>query len=267
MVITVSRRRRGHSESICRSRGYSHLALLSVALLLHAVTAHAQIEIAPYVGAYRPTSILGSGAGVAVKQQRSIALGIRVTHWWPGRLGIEGTLGYAPSRLNGLCTQSPPCEPPSNPVSGIRGNETAHVITASVDGLLRVTPPRSRVGLHVGAGLGLVTHGGFAYPDWYAGPTTFVSAIVKLGASINLTRRVAVRLDAEDFVFPAHVGRCFRTGAGGGVVCDLWDAVALGPLSGLKVLPTPAVVQNDLVLSLALTVTLDRLRLGTGSGE
>lgn len=250
-----------------RTRGHWALALPSAALMLHTVAAHAQIEIAPYVGAYRPTSILGSAAGVAVKQHRSIALGIRVTHWWPGRLGIEGTLGYAPSRLDGLCTESPPCEPPSNPISGIRSNETAHVITVSADGLLRVTSPRSRVGLHVGAGLGLVTHGGFAYPDWYAGPTTFVSAIAKLGASIKLTRRVAARLDAEDFVFPAHVGRCFRTGAGGGVVCDIWDAVALGMPNPLKVFPTASVVQNDLVLSLSLTVTLDRTRLGTGSGE
>ena len=229
------------------------LALLSAALgLLHAVTAHAQVEIAPYVGAFRPTSILGSGAGVAVKQQRSIALGIRVTHWWPGHLGIEGTLGYAPSRLNST-------EP---------ATENAHVLTVSARGLLRITSPRSRVGLHVGAGLGLVNHGGFAYPDWYAGPTTFLSAIAKLGASIKLTRWVAVRLDAEDFVYPAHVGRCFRTGAGGGVACDIWDAGELGTVGGgFRVTPTPTVVQNDLVISLALAVTLDRTRLGTGSGE
>jgi hypothetical protein len=230
------------------------LACLSAALgLLHPVAAHAQIEIAPYAGTYRPTSILGSGAGVTLKQQPSIALGVRVTHWWPDHLGIEGTLGYAPSPLKG--TQDP------SPV-------TAHVLTASAQGLLRVTSAMARVGLSLGGGVGLVTHGGFAYPPWYVGPVTFLGGIANVGASIRLTKRVAVRLDAEDFIYSAHVGRCTRSGAPGGGACDIWNAGELGSVGGgFKVTPTASVVQNDLVLSVALTVILDRTRLGTGSVE
>ena len=126
------------------------LTLLSAAIgLLHAAPAHAQVEIAPYAGVYRPTSILGSGAGVTLKQRPSVALGVRVTHWWPGHLGIEGTLGYAPSPLKG--TQDP------SPVA-------AHILAASAQGLLRVTSPMARVGLYMGGGVGLVAHGGFGVP-------------------------------------------------------------------------------------------------------
>ena len=223
-----------------RPRSRWGLALLTLGLL-HAVAAHAQEEIAPYAGVYRPTSILGSGAGVTLKHRPSIALGLRVTHWWPGHLGIEGTLGYAPSPLKG--TQDP------SPV-------TAHVLTASVQGLLRVTSAVARVGLYMGGGVGLVAHGGFAYPTWYAGPTTFFGGIANLGASSRLTKRVAVRFDAADFIYSVYVGRCTRTGAPGGGACDIWNAGELGSVGGgFKVTPTAGVVQNDLVLSLALTVT------------
>src|SRR5437764_4202200 len=64
-----------------------------------AARAQTQLEFAPYLGLYWPTSILASGGGETLKQQRSVTLGMRVTKWWPGRLGVEGTVGYAPSPL------------------------------------------------------------------------------------------------------------------------------------------------------------------------
>ena len=235
--------KREHSASAYWGRANARLglALLSVALgLLHTEAAHAQIEIAPYAGAYRPTSILGSGAGVTLKQRPSIALGVLVTHWWPGHLGIEGTLGYAPSPLKG--TQDP------SPVS-------AHILAASAQGLLRVTSAKARVGLQMGGGVGLVNHGGFAYPPWYAGPTTFLGGIASVGASIRLTKRLAVRFDAEDFIYSAYVGRCTRTGAPGGGACDIWNAGELGSGGTSSATPTASVVQNDLVLSVGFALT------------
>ena len=218
------------------------LALLSVAVgLVHAETAHAQVEIAPYVGVYRPTSILGSGAGVTLQHRPSIVLGLRATHWWPGRLGIEGTLGYTPSPLKG--TQDP------SPVS-------ANIFAASAQGLLRVTSAPARVGLYTGAGVGLANHGGFAYPSWYDGPTTFFGGVVNVGAAIRLTGRLTLRFNAEDFIYSAHVGGCTRTGAPGGGACDIWNAGELGSVGGgFKVTPTASVVQNDLVLSVGFALT------------
>src|SRR5713226_7443386 len=63
------------------------------------VAAQKRLELVAYVGRYRPTSILGSGAGVTLKQQASVTEGARLTLWWPGRLGIEATVGAAPSAL------------------------------------------------------------------------------------------------------------------------------------------------------------------------
>jgi hypothetical protein len=201
-----------------------------------ASAAQTQLEFGLYVGRYRPTSILASGAGVTLKQQGSTTRGIRVTKWWSGRLGIEGTVANAPSALwsslNGL-------------------THPAQVLTVSAKALLQVTPPAGRAGLHVGGGLGLVDHSGDAYPRWYVGPTTFLSGIANVGASIKLTRWMVVRFDAEDFVYPAHVGDCTRTRSGG--ACDIWTvAVLTNP--PITATPTAAVVQNDFVLSLGFAL-------------
>jgi hypothetical protein len=148
------------------------------------VAAQKRLELVAYVGRYRPTSILGSGAGVTLKQQASVTEGARLTLWWPGRLGIEATVGSAPSALwsslNGL-------------------NYPAAVQTASAKVLLQVTPPAARAALRVGGGVGRVGHSGNAYPTWYVGPTTFLGGIANVGASIKLTPWLVVRFDAEEF--------------------------------------------------------------------
>ena len=70
-----------------------------------AVPAQTQLEIAPYIGLYQPTTILGLEdadglpAQNAVRHRGSVTAGIRVTTWWPGRLGVEASVGYAPSAL------------------------------------------------------------------------------------------------------------------------------------------------------------------------
>jgi hypothetical protein len=171
---------------------------------------------------------------VTLKQQGSITLGMRMTKWWSGRLGIEGTVGNAPSALwsslNGL-------------------TYPAQVLTVSAKALLQVTPPAARAALHVGGGVGFVGHGGDAYPTWYVGPTTFLSGIANVGASIKLTRWMIVRFDAEDFVYSAHVGDCTRTRSGG--VCDIWTTAVLTRMTAT---PTGSVLQNDFVLSLGFAL-------------
>jgi hypothetical protein len=200
-----------------------------------AAAAQTQWEFGLYVGGYRPTSILASGAGVTLKQQGGTTVGIRMTKWWSGRLGIEGTVANAPSAL----------------WSSLRGlTYPAQVLTVSAKALLQVTPP-ARAALHVGGGLGLVGHSGDAYPPWYVGPTTFLSGIVNVGANIKLTRWMVLRFDAEDFVYSAHVGDCTRTGASQGGACDIWDTAVL-TRPPITATPTSSVVQNDLVLSLGL---------------
>ena len=198
-----------------------------------AARAQTQLEFAPYLGLYWPTSILASGGGETLKQQRSVTLGMRVTKWWPGRLGVEGTVGYAPSPLWS---------------SQYGFTFPAHVLTVSGKAFLRVTSPAAWAALHVGGGVGLVGHGGDAYRPWYVGPKTFVGGVANARAVMKLARWVALQLDAEDFVYSARIGRCTRTKGGNDGVCDLWNAtLAAGG-------PTGSTRQSDLVLSLGFAL-------------
>jgi hypothetical protein len=123
----------------------------------------------------------------------------------------------------------------------------AHVSTVSAKALLRVPLPAVRGVLLVGGGLGAVGHGGDAYPGWYSGPKTFLGVIANLGGVSKLAGPVGLRFDAEDFVYPAHLGPCTRTGPGSGSVCDVVGETA-GPSTGSR-------LQNDIVLSLGLALT------------
>lgn len=213
-------------------------ALLGAACgVLGTVSAQTHLELTPYVGLYRPTSILASDSGNTVKQQSSVSLGIRVTKWWQGRLGIEGTIGSAPSSLVSNFAYF------GGPVY------SAQVLTVSVKALVRLTPPAARATLHVGGGVSLVDHSGAAYPTWYTGPRTFFGGIASAGAVINLARWVALRFDAEDFVYAAHLGPCTRTGPGVGSVCDVYSENA-GRSTGSR-------LQNDVELSLGFALRLE----------
>src|SRR2546429_5001261 len=108
-----------------------------------AARAQTDREFAAYLGLYWPTSILASGGGETLKQQRNVTLGMRVTKWWPGRLGVEGTVGYAPSPLWS---------------SQYGFTFPAHVLTVSAKAFLRVTSPAAWAALHVGGGVGLLGH-------------------------------------------------------------------------------------------------------------
>ncbi len=235
-------------------------ALLSAASgLLFAVAGQAQLEVAPYVGLYRPTTILGSGDGVpadagdTVKHQRSVTVGLRVTKWWPGRLGFEGRIGYAPSSLSSNIMSNSGALPTAG-----TSVYSAHVWTISAEALVRLTPPTRRARLYVGGGVGVVGHGGLAYENSmsysgqnYTGPTTFVGAIGSVGAAITLSRWVSLRLDAEDFLYFAHLGPCGPPNSGYGGVCDVF-----GDNDGRT---TGSRLQDDLVLSLGLALGWSKL--------
>ena len=201
------------------------LALLGAACGVLPLTAQTQLEVAPYVGLYWPTGALASEGGVRLQEQTSLTKGARVSLWGPGRLGIEGAVGYAPSGIWSSLT-------------GL--TYPAHVVTGSVKARLRVTPPAARAALQVAGGVGVVGHQGYAYPPWYTGPFSFVGGIVNASAVIKLVRWVGVRFDAEDFVHAAHLGPCTRSIGG---VCQVYNN---------SVPPTSSRLQNDLVLSVGV---------------
>ena len=226
--------------------------LLTIAWAIpRAVTAQTQIEVAPYMGRYQPTTILGSGDGVpadagdTVKHLGSGTWGIRVTKWGPGRLGLEASGGYASSALWSKTNDG------GGPL--FTAVYPAHVLTVSAKALLQVPLAALRGVLHVGGGLGAVVRGSAyngGYVNWYSGPRTFVGVIANLGGVIKLTGPVGLRIDAEDFVYLAHLGPCTRTGPGTGSVCDVFGNAA-GRTTGSR-------LQNDIVLSLGLALAARR---------
>ena len=220
------------APSRLRSCGF---ALLGVFCSLPPLAAQTQWE--PYIGLYWPTNILASDSGRTVKHQSSVALGLRVTKWWPSQWGFEASFGYAPSSLMSTYATSI-----QRPAYG------AHVLTVSAQALLRLTPPAARARLRVGAGLSLVGHGGgSAYPEWpdYMGPRTFVGGIASLGGVINLNNWLGLRIDAEDYVYVAHIGPCGISELGFGV-CDVHG--------GHTLKSTGSRLQNDFVLSLGFSM-------------
>src|SRR5437867_8770102 len=79
-----------------------------------AARAQTQLEFAPYLGLYWPTSILASGGGETLKQQRSVTLGMRVTKWWPGRLASKEPWAM-PQALFGAANMGSPSPPTCSP--------------------------------------------------------------------------------------------------------------------------------------------------------
>ena len=214
------------------------------------LTAQAQLEFAPYVGSYRPTSIIGIGDGSfpnpntppqgvrdTVRQLNSAARGIRVTKWGPGRLGFEATVGYAPSSL-------------WSSLAYTARVYDAHVLTMSLKALQRVTPPQARAALYVGGGVVLVDHGGEAWNSdaSYHGPKMFVGGIANAGAAVKPVGWLRVRFDAEDFVYFAHLGPCTRSGPGSGGVCDVfgeWAARTTGARLQNELVPNRSAATNS----------------------
>ncbi len=190
------------------------------------------LDFVPYVGFYVPTTNMMNPAfaGVpAMTQRSSIILGARVTWSLPSHVGIEGTLGYAPSNVDpgatyGCCN-------------------AAHVITASA----RVLAPLLFAGgaplLRVGGGMGVVSHGGRAYAN--TSGATSIAGIASAGMAFRLgPTPLTLRLDAEDYMFNSRLGAepgCDRGGYTGFCGQLLRASGAFKPQ-----------FQHDLVLSVGL---------------
>jgi hypothetical protein len=209
------------------------------AALIAAPSAPAQrgLDFVPFAGFYAPTTNMMNPAfpGVPAMTQRSSVLGGRVTWWLPSRVGIEGTLAYAPSNVNPSATYD--C------------CDAAHVITASA----RVLAPVLSVGgsplLRVGGGMGVVSHGGRAYAN--TSGATSIAGIASAGMALRLgPTPLMLRLDAEDYLFKPHLGAqpgCDRAGYTGFCGQLLRAPTAFKPQ-----------FQNDVVLSVGLAFAAGR---------
>ena len=204
-----------------------------------AAVAQSRVDLEPYAGLFIATTSLTS-SGV-LKQESSLSLGTRLITWLPGRVGLQWTVNYAASGVTPTGADSS-CACGSFPFPG---PSSAHVIAASTQVIARVSPAAATTTFHVGGGIGLVGHGGAAYTvDTYErNRTTAVSGILTAGAAFRLGQSLALRVDAEDYLFPTDFHCRYTYGTRG--VC--WAVNQAGT-------PSSSTLQNDLVLSLGLAV-------------
>lgn len=222
------------------------------------VVAQVSFEFLPYgAGVYFPTQkLLDHYNSVSLKQKTQVAVGGRLTLWWTSRVGAEVSVGWSPSGVSTVGAQPP--------------ESSAHVTTASVRVLRRMSPEGSPWLLRLGGGLGYVSRGGAAYNDTDGSPgvcgTSRFAGVVSAGAAHKFGHRLVLRLDAEDYMYSSGLyvhgesPGCGPSGspyAGSGVyqcrglgqVCDFFESA--GPTGG-----APYRFQNDLVLSFGLALVM-----------
>jgi hypothetical protein len=188
-----------------------------------------KIEFTPFVGMYLPTAneiefrdVVTTGDKVTAKHKTTVIFGGRLSARVTDRVAVEGSFGYAPSKVEGTYTD------PSNATQS--SDTTGHVILASARVLVGFGPNAGSASWHLILGGGLVSHGGPAY-DGTSGLTDF-GGIAGVGAKFKVGPSLAIRVDVEDNLFSAR----FTDDASG--------------------TQTASMFQNDLVLLLGLAVPL-----------
>jgi hypothetical protein len=157
-----------------------------------ALAQQVMVDINPFGGIYFPISDLIDQdiEGVAVKGSQKLGplFGARVTVWLNESFGVEGGFAYAISDAE----QELP----------VASDTSANVMLATVKGLYQFAPsPGTPFMLHFGAGGALIMHGGDAYEDLEG--TMDIGATIIFGGTYDVSDMVAIRFDAQDFMYQA----------------------------------------------------------------
>lgn len=161
-------------------------------------------EFVPYIGVYMPTGELarttitpdvGIPIILDVEQKTAFMFGARLMAWWSAVWGWEGNFGYALSDASvtadggvDACAQAEDL------------NCSSSVWTASSKILARWEPSDNGSWyLFGGLGLAVIGHVGEIWTNGEA--TTDLGGVIAVGGVIDLSRRFAIRLDVEDFVY------------------------------------------------------------------
>lgn len=173
-------------------RGAAALLALIVAF---PSTASAQVryELGPFVAYYRPAGTFGPTSVYSVtlparpSDKAGPALGVRGRMWMPNRYGVEVQVARAFSTVGQVFTPAGP-----------RGPTSVRVLSVAVLGLYEVTSTE-RVLLWLGAGGGLVRHGGDSYGS-YGSPES-VAGATGIGCDIRLRGRLSAALGLTTYVY------------------------------------------------------------------
>ncbi len=181
------------------------LAITGLLALLAAAPALGQpaVEITPTMGVYIPTGNLveqqiyvdNDAVTAELDHKSGLAIGGRVTVWLPTGIGLEGSYLYAMSDAR-----------ESASFGGLSGSasEDAHVGLGAAKLLYKLgAVPAAPMTFHLGVGLAVISHGGKYWDLVNVDGTTDVGGVIGLGASLHLPGMVAIRVDAEDYIYSA----------------------------------------------------------------
>lgn len=165
------------------------------------LAAQGKVEFTPFVGMYLPTTdetefrnVITTGDRVTVKQKTTVIFGARLNAWVADRVAVEGSFGYAPSKVEGTYTD------PSNTTQST--DTSGHVILVSARVLVGFGPTAGSTSWHLILGGGMVAHGGPGY-EGTSGLTDF-GGIAGVGARFKVGPSLAIRVDVEDNLFSAR---------------------------------------------------------------
>lgn len=205
-----------------------------------ALAQESSFEIVPVVGAYLPTGALARGSltepgggvtDIAVDQNTGFLLGIRIGNWWSRVFGWEGAFSYVQSdldvRANDGSGEQSLCD------SGLDCGGDMWTFTSRINA--RWFPgSATRWYLFGSAGLAVVGHVGDVWERGQA--TTDLGGVFAIGAALDLSDRLALRLDVEDYLYTYKP--------------SIDDDPDLGTLDG------EARTQNDIAISAGVIIRL-----------
>ncbi|KPK65632.1 MAG: hypothetical protein AMS21_04210 [Gemmatimonas sp. SG8_38_2] len=160
------------------------------------------LDFVPFVGLLVPTSDLARSTFVAppdeatviaIRQNAGVQLGARLVAWWSRSVGWEGTFAYSLGTAEAKLGESNLCGQPDAKCD-------ANVWYASSKILFRYAPqPYSGWALFGGVGLAVAGHVGDFWDNAQA--KTDLGGVLDVGASYDLSRIFAIRVDLEDYIY------------------------------------------------------------------
>lgn len=170
------------------------IALALVAVLAAPATAQTRYDIGPLLGLYapignfRPTPYYTTILPNSPSDLTGLAWGGQGRIWFTRRFGVQLQVASASSTVGGGCTPG-----------GCFSGRPARVLTASAQGLYTSSSPPQRVRVWLGAGAGLVHHGGAAYAP-FSSPLQFATAL-GIGSAISLGGHVTASLGVTTLLY------------------------------------------------------------------
>lgn len=169
------------------------------------------VVVTPYVGVFSPSSNIGAisasyagtTANLKFKQQTAAAFGANVSYWLNDRFALEGGAAFVGSDLKATGTMSG-----QSRFTGESDAKNAHLWLGSAKVMVQLLPAESDFNLRFGIGPAIISRGGSAYEEYNGIKVTGLTdygAAMSLCSRLPITRAVAIRLRAEDYMYQAKL--------------------------------------------------------------